>query len=73
MQSLKSEEINESLEILNDAIAKLTNDFSIEKDNEKAKKLKAKLELLEQYRKQATKGNISAIEHIIEEHHKGVI
>ena len=32
MQELNSEKINKTLEILNDTIAKLTREFSIEKD-----------------------------------------
>ena len=73
MQELNSEKINKALEILNDIIAKLTREFSIEKDIQEAKILQSKLELLEKYREQAIKGNMNAIEHIIEEYNKGAI
>jgi hypothetical protein len=73
MQELNSEKINKTLEILNDTIAKLTREFSIEKDIQKAKIFQSKLELLEKYREQAIKGNINAIDHIIEEYNKGAI
>lgn len=73
MQELNSEKINKTLEILNDTIAKLTREFSIEKDIKKAKIFQSKLELLEKYREQAIKGNINAIDHIIEEYNKGAI
>lgn len=73
MQELNSEKINKALEILNYIIAKLTREFSIEKDIQEAKILQSKLELLEKYREQAIKGNMNAIEHIIEEYNKGAI
>ena len=73
MQELNSEKINKTLEILNDTIAKLKREFYIEKDIQKAKIFQSKLELLEKYREQAIKGNINAIDHIIEEYNKGAI
>lgn len=73
MQELNSEKINKTLEILNDTIAKLTREFSIERDIQKEKIFQSKLELLEKYREQAIKGNINAIDHIIEEYNKGAI
>ena len=73
MQELNSEKINKTLEILNDKIAQVTRQLSIEKDIQKAKIFQSKLELLEKYREQAIKGNINAIDHIIEEYNKGAI
>ena len=70
---LNTQRKKEALEILNNAIAKLTLEFSTEKDEQKSNLLKSKIETLEEYQNHILKGNSEAIKTIINEYKKGKV
>ena len=70
---LNTQRKKEALEILNNAIAKLTLEFYTEKYEQKSNLLKSKIETLEEYQNHILKGNSEAIKTIINEYKKGKV
>lgn len=62
-----------ALDIIMNNIAKITQQYSIEKDKTKVKKLKEKVDILNKIKDEIYLGNLKIIDKVIKKYKKGIL
>ncbi len=70
---MDSEKIDLAIEVINNKISELMNDFSIEKDKNKSKELEKRIDVLQEIKDQVYVGNEEIIEKVITKSKEGVL